>query len=219
MIALALDASTYSGSVAVVRDGALVGEADAAMRDRHRETLMPAVDAVLTRAGIGIGEIDRIVCGAGPGSFTSLRIAAGLAKGLCFGLGRPLFAISSLALIVGGLPDLARGKYLAALDALRGQSYVACFGVNDQGDVFAESPMLLVTSDAVPQVARELKAEVVGPAQTRYAPPRARGILRAEELYLAPGPVNMALWEPDYGRKAEAQVRWEAAHGRPLSAP
>ena len=77
---LALDASTYTASVALVEDATVIRERTVAMRDPRHERLMPAVADILGDGGMG--DIDRIVCGAGPGSFTSLRIAASIAKGL-----------------------------------------------------------------------------------------------------------------------------------------
>ena len=78
--------------------------------------------------------LDRVVCGSGPGSFTSLRIAGGIAKGLSAGADVPLYAVPSLALIVGGA-SLPVGRYLAVLDALRGECYVALYHVSATGDV------------------------------------------------------------------------------------
>src|SRR5678815_470006 len=117
MITLALDASTYAGDVAVLRGTELLAEAATAMKGAHEERLMPAVQQTLMHAGVDVDDIERIVCGAGPGSFTSLRIAGAIAKGIAAGTSRPLFAVPSMALLVGGA-SLAQGRYLAAIDAL-----------------------------------------------------------------------------------------------------
>src|SRR5207249_4063840 len=85
VITLALDAATYRGTVAVLDDERVIVERSAPMRDRDAEQLMPAVDLALRDAGVDLRSLQRIVCGAGPGSFTSLRIAASLAKGLAVG--------------------------------------------------------------------------------------------------------------------------------------
>jgi tRNA threonylcarbamoyladenosine biosynthesis protein TsaB len=58
--------------------------------------------------------------------------------------------------------------------------------------------------------------KVIGPAQLCDVGPHARGVAPILESIIESGPVDLASWEPDYGRLAEAQVRWEAAHGRPL---
>src|SRR3954462_12049469 len=71
MITLVLDASTYTGTVAVLEDQRLVIERAATMRGRDSERLMPTVDSVLREAGRTIRDVHRVVCGGGPGSFTS----------------------------------------------------------------------------------------------------------------------------------------------------
>jgi tRNA threonylcarbamoyladenosine biosynthesis protein TsaB len=214
VITLALDASTYVGTVAVFEDSRLLSEGSAAMRGREHEALMPAVDRALRDAGVGTGDIARLVCGAGPGSFTSLRIAASIAKGLAVGRGVPLFGVSSLALIVAanGAGTSAGGRYVARLDALRGESYVAAF--ERRGDQLRQARALeLVRDDEVPRWADG--ARVVGPGEPEPWNPHVRGL-----PWLGPGvfeqPVNLAAWEPVYGRLAEAQVKWEAEHGRAL---
>jgi len=214
MITLAIDASTYSGSVAVIRDAEILSEQTTAMKGADEERLMPAVADALSSAGIARGEIDRVVCGEGPGSFTSLRIAGAIAKGMAEGLGCPLYAAPSLGLIVAGA-DLRPGLYLAALDALRGQYYVGRYERTVDGEVEEIDEARLVAADNLDSAALETQSKLLGPDHGR-APPRARGVIRFERLLEARGPVNVASWEPAYGRLAEAQVRWESAHGRPL---
>jgi len=58
---------------------------------------------------------------------------------------------------------------------------------------------------------------VIGPGQPIDAHPHARGVATVLDVILKGGPVDLAMWEPDYGRLAEAQVRWEAVHGRKLT--
>lgn len=218
MITLALDASTYQGSVAILEQDRVLVHSIAPMRGRDSERLMPAVDQAIHEAGTSLRSVGRVVCGAGPGSFTSLRIAASIAKGIAVGRDIPLYAISSLALIVAGnVSDGPRGprRYLAVLDALRGESYVAEFE-HDAGAVVRVGTMRLVPSLEVERVAEELGARPVGPDQAVHWQPHARGVALLEGVLQDDGPVNLAAWEPVYGRLAEAQVKWEAAHGRAL---
>jgi tRNA threonylcarbamoyladenosine biosynthesis protein TsaB len=218
MITLALDASTYRGTVAVLDDDRVVVHGAAAMRGKDAELLMPAVHEVLTEAGCGTAGIGRVVCGSGPGSFTSLRIAASIAKGIAVGRGVPLFAVSSLALIVAGnVLDGPRGarKFLAVLDALRGESYTAQF-THEAGGVRQVSEMRIVPTEDVVSLAEALGARAVGPDQRDPWLPHARGMALLGALLDANGPIDVATWEPLYGRVAEAQAKWEAVHGRAL---
>jgi tRNA threonylcarbamoyladenosine biosynthesis protein TsaB len=218
MITLALDASTYRGTVAVLDGARILVESSAPMRGKDSELLMPAVQQALRDAGQDIRAVQRIVCGAGPGSFTSLRIAASIAKGIAVGRSVPLYAVSSLALVVAGnVLDGPRGprRYLASLDALRGESYVASFE-HDAGAVRLLWGMQLVASDRVASIAAEMDARPVGPDQAEGWEPHARGVALLLDSIEADGPVDLAGWEPVYGRMAEAQVKWEATHGRSL---
>ena len=216
MITLVLEAATYAGSVALLDDARLLGERTVAMRGREHEALMPATAALLDEHGIAPRALRRIVCGAGPGSFTSLRIAGGLAMAA----GCPLVPVSSLALVVASQASLAAGRYLAAIDALRGEHYVELYDVAANGEITLISPTRLVPSGAVLATAAEHEAHVVGPGQPeRSVEPHARAAARLTKLIDAAAPADLAQWEPAYGRLAEAQVKWEAAHGRPLTVP
>ena len=220
MITLALDASTYDGDVALLDGERVLAEQAAAMKGRESEQLMPAVAAVLQAAGVNLGVVERVVCGAGPGSFTSLRIAGGIAKGIASGLCLPLFAAPSLALVVAGSEPRA-GRYLGAIDALRGEFYVGLYDVDDQGCIAEVAPARIVAAADVGAVAAEYRAQIVSPSPADLdggirSRPRAKGVSRLEHLLAARGPVDVRSWEPAYGRLAEAQVKWESAHGRPL---
>ena len=212
---LAIDASTYVGSVAILTDsGALVAEAEAAMRGAEEERLMPAVAALVERSGISPSDLAGVICGAGPGSFTSLRIAASIAKGMASGLGIPLFAVSSLLLIPAGVsPAPAPGHYLALLDAMRGDFHALRCTVSARGQIDAVGEVTLCSSDDLSGTASGSQDEPVeiGPGRAIDAFPRARGVARLMARILAGGPVDIGNWEPLYGRLAEAEVRLRAA--------
>jgi tRNA threonylcarbamoyladenosine biosynthesis protein TsaB len=218
MITLALDASTYTGSVALIADGRVAGEQTTAMKGANEERLMPAVADVLRTADVAVSDIDRVVCGAGPGSFTSLRIAGAIAKGIATGIGKPLYAVPSMALVLGGTP-LGGGRYIVAIDALRGELYVGLYDIDAAHSIVEVEPARLIPADSLPRIALEYEARVVSPSPIEdaiVALPRAAAVARLETLIVAAGPVAIDGWEPAYGRLAEAQVKWESAHGRPL---
>jgi tRNA threonylcarbamoyladenosine biosynthesis protein TsaB len=216
VITLALDASTYVGSVCVVAGRDVLSARTVPMRDARSERLMPAVAEALGEAGMSADQMDRVVCGEGPGSFTSLRIAASIAKGLAAATGRPLYAVSSLALMVAAVrPPLAAGDYLAVLDALRGEAYAARCLIDERGEVAEVSAVALVGRDDLAAVAGG--RPIVGDERGAAAVPDARGVLRTLALLDRSGPVDLRHWEPRYGRVAEAQRRWEATHGRSLA--
>src|SRR5258705_5342630 len=100
VISVVLEAATYVGSVALLDGGRLLGERTVAMRGREHEALMPATAALLEGCGVAPEALGRVACGAVPGSFTSLRIARGIAKGRALATGIPLVPVSSLSLLV-----------------------------------------------------------------------------------------------------------------------
>ena len=222
---LALEGATYEGSVAILRESKVVAERTLTADDGHPqgrggERLMPAVAECIMEAGLKKGEIARIVCGSGPGSFTSLRVAGSVAKGLAAGYGVELYAVSSLLLTVtGAQPSLPIGEYLSVLDAMRGEFFATRIVLRPEGVANQLEPPALLSAEQVADLAeRERALRIIGPGQEIDAHPHARGVAPVLAAIIEAGPVNLASWEPDYGRLAEAQVRWEAAHGRPLRA-
>jgi tRNA threonylcarbamoyladenosine biosynthesis protein TsaB len=222
---LALEGATYEGSVALLRDSEVVCERTLAAEDAgvpragKAERLMPAVAECLADAGVNRAEIARIVCGAGPGSFTSLRVAASVAKGLAAGLGVELYAVSSLLLTVfGARPPLPSGEYLSVLDAMRGEFFAARIVFSTAATAMDPEPPVIISAEQLKEIhLTERSLRIIGPGQQIDAHPHARGAAAVLPALIATGPVNLESWEPDYGRLAEAQVRWEAAHGRPLT--
>lgn len=215
-LTLAIDASTYRGTVAILDGRAIVATSEVAMRGEREERLMPAVAAALGIAGAVIPDLARVVVGAGPGSFTSLRIGAALAKGICVARGIPLAAMPSLALLVAGADNPAEdGRYLAILDAMRGDVHAAIIEVR-AGNVITVSEEQLLPRGAVAGLASRREAHVVGGGERPDAQPHARGLARLDDSLVRD--VSLTAWEPAYGRLAEAQVKWEAEHGRSLAA-
>ena len=210
-ITLSLDGSTYAGSVACIREASVVASrqlADEPGGARTRgELFMPMVAQCMNEAGIRPDDLARIVCGAGPGSFTSLRVAASIAKGIAVGAGCPLYAVSSLMLMV---PDAATGRFLAVMPAMRGEVFAGLFEAGASGVTELSAPQIL-HADAVAAEAERLSASIVSDA------PHAARVSGLLPSILESGACDLDSWEPTYGRLAEAQVRWEAAHGRPLS--
>jgi tRNA threonylcarbamoyladenosine biosynthesis protein TsaB len=219
-ITLALDAAATAGTIAVLRDGVPVAQREVAMRSDAEERFLPAILATLADAGVGLPDLARIACGAGPGSFTSLRVAAAIAKGLAEGRGLPLVAMPSLALIVASTEAtrVPGSRWLATLDAMRGDRYLALVEVGAEGSVVGVDSLGLGTAGSVPGRARDLRAVPIGPDEAHRATPHASGLTRMLDLVAVGGAVDLASWEPVYGRLAEAQVKWEVEHGRPLDA-
>ena len=127
---LAIDTATDACSCAIDCGGAIAARHAVEPR-RHTERLLPMVDSVLAEAGIGLGSLDAIAFGRGPGSFTGLRIACAAAQGLAFGAGRPLVPVSTLQVIAAGMHrSQGARRVLVALDARMGEVYWGGFEWN-----------------------------------------------------------------------------------------
>ena len=95
-VLLALETSGPVGSVAVAADGAVRARRFLGEAGGHAPQLVPAIQETLQEAGITSRDLTGVAVGAGPGSFTGVRVAASAAKGLTHALGLPLWPVSSL---------------------------------------------------------------------------------------------------------------------------
>jgi tRNA threonylcarbamoyladenosine biosynthesis protein TsaB len=116
---LALDTSSEWCSAALWLDGR-VSERDTRAGQRHSELILVMIDALLREAGITLQQLHGIGFGAGPGSFTGLRIACGLAQGMAFGAGLTLAPIGTLDCLAQA--SGAR-RVVSVLDARMGEIY------------------------------------------------------------------------------------------------
>jgi len=125
MNVLALETGSEWCSVAV-GDGARWVVRSSNTGQAHSERIMPMLDEALAEAGVALRDLDGIAFGAGPGAFTGVRIACGIAQGLSLGTGVPVVPVSTLM----ALCEVARRVHgwtqvLAAQDARMGEVYVA----------------------------------------------------------------------------------------------
>lgn len=175
---LALDTSGNSCSVAIWQQqegqvAQMFSLHEEAQRS-HTQRLLPMVQEVLDLAGMQQSELHAIVYGRGPGSFTGIRIAAGVAQGLAFGLDIPLIPVSTLAAMALQAEEAhPAAAHLCCLDARMNEVYSGCFKVDMEIPELVQelvpeavlSPMAMVQ----PSVTYTLSgsgAEVVGfPAQ------------------------------------------------------
>jgi tRNA threonylcarbamoyladenosine biosynthesis protein TsaB len=218
-LVLIIEASTADASVALVVDDEVAIQELVPPHDpvtgKRSEGLMPAIARCLVYADASPKDLASVVCGSGPGGFTSLRSAAAVAKGLCTALHIPLYAVTTMELLVAAA-QLPSGWYVTALDAGRDEVYASTVRVSD--DIAPNfGPVTILSPERVRSLAGELHATIVGPRREIDAVPRAAAAFTLLDNIFARGPVDPDTWEPTYGRLAEAQVKWEAEQGRPLA--
>lgn len=120
---LAIETSCEHASVALLFDGDILGR-DLQGHANHSELLLPTVSELLAEGGLVVGGLDAIAFGAGPGAFTGLRLACGVAQGMAMGAGigvLPICTLEALALQVG------KPAVLALTDARMGEIYAAAY--------------------------------------------------------------------------------------------
>jgi tRNA threonylcarbamoyladenosine biosynthesis protein TsaB len=124
---LAIDAATEACSAALLVDASLAERFEVIGRG-HADRLLPMADELLRAAGLLPRDLDAIAFGRGPGGFTGIRIAAGIAQGLAAGSERPILPVSNLAAVAAGAAREARAtRILACMDARMGQVYWAAY--------------------------------------------------------------------------------------------
>lgn len=216
---LCIETGTDICSVGLVKDGELLSlrESDAG-RD-HAGRVAVFVDELLRENELDPSDIDAVAVGEGPGSYTGLRIGVSFAKGLCYGLNKPLIAVSSLASLAqvaiedyqAGIIDIDNWEetlLCPMIDARRMEVYTAIFdtAARQLTAVTAE----VVTAETFATQRTEAKhfvifgsgaakcQEILG-AELINVVPSVRGMARlAEKKYCAGDFADVAYFEPYY---------------------
>ena len=119
---LAIETSTEACSVAAWHDGQVIERFE--LGRQHSQRLLAMIAEVLADAAWSLTQLDALAFGRGPGSFTGLRIGAGVVQGLAFGADLPVVPVSTLAVLAQGQDE---PRLVAALDARMGQVYWGLF--------------------------------------------------------------------------------------------
>ena len=126
MLILAFETSAKAGSVALFRDGVLLGESYQNTGLTHSQTLMKMAEDLLISCGFTPRDIEAVAVASGPGSFTGVRIGVAAAKGFAWGKQIPCCGVSTLEAMAAGL-GVYEGFVVPVMDARRSQVYTATF--------------------------------------------------------------------------------------------
>lgn len=207
---VALETSGDQASVAVGRPGEVLALETVQGARRHAAELIPALERALAKAGVRLASLGGVLVSEGPGSFTGLRIGATVGKGLAASLSLPLRTASALLVMARGGWRRHPGatRILAVSDALRGEYYAALYAMTER-EITTLHPPHVIRPEALDQWEKpDLDVRELSDASMLL------------DLLGVPGATfevaELDTWEPEYGRPAEAQARWEAAHGRRL---
>lgn len=141
---LALDTSTEHCSIALSLSGHITSK-DILAGQQHSELLLPLLHELLLTNDVTLSQLDGIAFGAGPGSFTGLRIACGVAQGLAFATNSALIGVSTLEALA---QKSGNNKIIATLDARMGEIYHAAYKKNDGHWVTVSEPMVCLPQNA-----------------------------------------------------------------------
>lgn len=123
---LSLDSSTEACSIALLAEDGKVHQRFMLAPREHTQKILPTVNEVVKEAGLNLSDIDAIVYGQGPGSFTGVRIGISIAQGLAFGLEIKMVGVSTLqAMAQQALNTNGTESVYAAIDARMGEVYFA----------------------------------------------------------------------------------------------
>ena len=215
---LGIDSATLTIGVAILDGDRLVAAARHDAKGRTNDLLV-TIDRLCREATVGPTELDAIAIGAGPGSFTGLRIGMATAKGIAFAAGKPLWAVSSLAALAHDASRVPDAVIVSVLDARKGEVYAGCF--DSAARPLSEERVLApgAVADFVRGVVGDRVAGYVGDAITAY--PDVFTPLAERWLVTTPSGVAVARLalagtrvdvttsgSPTYIRPSEAEVKY-----------
>ena len=227
---LAFDTSTETLSVAVQRTGASEPlQLEAAGGPKASTTLIPTIRDLMAQAGLVLGELDAIVFGRGPGSFTGLRTACSVAQGLAFGAGVPVLGVDTLMAVADDARERwAVERVVAVLDARMDEVYAGAYEFVEGRWHAAAAITLGPPEDVVVPAgwalagnALQVHGHRLPPASRRLeALPHAAALLRVAPALIAAGQgTDAAHAMPLYIRDKVAQTTEERAAVRATRNP
>jgi tRNA threonylcarbamoyladenosine biosynthesis protein TsaB len=128
-----IETSTALCSAALAEDGVITSYRESSAPKAHASLTAVFIQEMLEEKGLTIADCDAVCVSKGPGSYTGLRVGVSTAKGLCFGSGRPLIAISTLDILVAQAQIPDNLKYIVPMvDARRMEVYAAVYEIAGQ---------------------------------------------------------------------------------------
>ncbi|TDQ57333.1 tRNA threonylcarbamoyladenosine biosynthesis protein TsaB [Mesocricetibacter intestinalis] len=234
---LALDTSTEACSVALLHRGETLWADEQAQRS-HTKRILPMIDKILADAGLHLKQVDALVFGRGPGSFTGVRVGAGIAQGLALGADLPVIPVSNLTAMAQAAYEIhGANKVIGAIDArmeevyccyLSGQKVRSEFGEFMQWQPLIEeqvcSPQRLIEQlKAMPQTEACWR---VGTGWSAYPQLAEADLARSSDIILPSARYMLPLAQPEWYAKRllnaveiepvylRNQVTWKKLPGR-----
>jgi len=135
MYSLILDSATKILYIALVKDNALLEDIYVNGQNDHAKNIVSKIDDLLKKYNIESKDLNEVICGYGPGSYTGVRMAVTVAKMISVFMNIPLYTISTLLLMASG----KKGKVLSMIDARRGNSFGMIFDMDKNAYIVEEA--------------------------------------------------------------------------------
>ena len=165
---LALDTSTEACSVALQYHDQIL-TVDEVCPQQHSKRILPMVQQLLNESGLSLKQLDGIVFGRGPGSFTGVRIGVGVSQGLAFGADLPVFGVSTLQAMAQAAVRLHQAtQVVAAIDARMAEVYLAMYQRDPNGLMQAVGPELARKPADLPALSMSGDTWAVGTGLVTY---------------------------------------------------
>ncbi|MEM1010374.1 MAG: tRNA (adenosine(37)-N6)-threonylcarbamoyltransferase complex dimerization subunit type 1 TsaB, partial [Myxococcota bacterium] len=237
---IALETSTPVASVALGHGDEVLHTLQTKLGGKHSETLLTQIDFLLRLQPWSARDIEAILVGVGPGSFTGLRVGIATAQGLAWSLNCPLIGVNSLDLLASEAPICAAELIVSCQDARKGQLFVGFYRVEGQVLKRCSEPLLLTPASLIglcAQIPRSMlllgSGTKIVRQQIKDSEPLQQGIARADIAWCArvcfPHAGHVLEWsapetwdalkgqqrevQPVYLRPSDAEMRFGSPEG------
>jgi tRNA threonylcarbamoyladenosine biosynthesis protein TsaB len=147
---LAVETATEACSAALYHDGRVIERYQVAPQ-QHNRLILSMIESVLAEAGLAVGQMHALAFGRGPGSFTGVRIAAGVAQGIAFGADLPVVPVSTLAALAQeALIETGSNHAYPCIDARMGEVYWGVYRRGGEGYAELVGEEAVLPADRVP---------------------------------------------------------------------
>ena len=211
MLILGIDTSTKICTCSIFdSENGVIAETSLSVKKNHSNIVMPIIDNLFKISDLNINDIDKIVVAIGPGSFTGVRIALGIAKGLAMALNKPLIAVNELD-ILEAIANGNENEIIPLIDARKERvyykyqnTYVDDYLINLISN-FDKNKKYVFVGDGAINYADILKENL---GENAIIVPRYNSFSRASvlcELSLNREDANIYTVEPEYISKSRAE--------------
>ncbi|MFT5895156.1 MAG: tRNA threonylcarbamoyladenosine biosynthesis protein TsaB [bacterium] len=189
---LAIETSSDACSVALLCDTEILTDHRIAAQ-QHGRLVLPMIDALMAQSELSVNQLDGVVFGRGPGSFTGVRIAVALTQGIALGAGVGVVGISTINSIAQGVYRLHGDCNVAvSIDARMDEVYFAAYALNENGVMSPVTQECLCSPESIPVLPENLDRKWAGSGAQRYAN------LLAEQYAVPRASIKIDMWPDAY---------------------